>query len=325
MLNYSFRTEIQEQKAEYTVSHQNSILLMGSCFAENMGEKLTKCKFDTLSNPFGILFNPVSIAQSLDLLTHSILFQESDLHFFANEWISFLHHGKFSHPDKEKCLSTINEKLSEGRAFLQKADFLILTLGTTVSYKYQGVVVANCHKVPQKEFQKQMLTPKDIVSALKNSIEKVRSINENIRIIFTVSPVRYIKNSMVENAFSKAQLIVATHELLRQIPNSDYFPAYEIMMDDLRDYRFYGDDMIHPSPLAVNYIWDIFCNTFFSEETSKLNTQIDEILTAKNHRLRNPSSEESRCFKEEQLKKIQKIQSYSPHIQFDEEIAYFEN
>ena len=323
MLNFTFRTEIPLQKAEYAISHESPILLMGSCFADSIGQKLTKYKFDADVNPFGILFNPASIAQSLNLLTDTVLFRENDLHFFNGEWISFAHHGKFSHTDKEKCLAGINEKLLESRAFLQKADFLILTLGTTVTYSHQGNIVANCHKVPQKEFQKQMLTPQDIVSALTDSIERVRHINEKIRIIFTVSPVRYIKNSMTENTLSKAQLIVATHELLSKVSNSEYFPAYEIMMDDLRDYRFYCDDMAHPSPLAINYIWSAFYNTFFNDETFKLNIQIDDIITAKGHRLKNPNSENSKRFKEEQLRKIQKIQSCYPQIQFDEEMRYF--
>ena len=321
----NFRTEIQQQRAEYVISHKDSILLMGSCFAENIGGKLMKYKFAANTNPFGILFNPVSIAQSLDQLTDSFLFQENDLHFYNNEWISFFHHGKFSHPDKKECLRLINEKLIESRAFLQNTDFLVLTLGTAISYSYKGTIVANCHKIPQKEFHKQMQNSHAIVSALTHSIEKVQSINNNIRILFTISPVRYIKNDMVENTLSKAQLVVATHELLRCVENSSYFPAYEIMMDDLRDYRFYSDDMIHPSILAIDYIWNAFAHTFFDNKTLKLNALIDEVIMAKNHRLKNPFSEESRWFKEEQIKKIQRIQTHSPHINFEEEIKYFSN
>ena len=323
MQNHSFRTEIQMQKAEQAINHAHSLLLIGSCFAENMGEKLIKYKFPTRVNPFGILFNPLSIAQSLEILTDAFLFQENDLHFFNNEWISFFHHGKFSHPDKSICLENINKKLIESRTFLQKADLLILTLGTSIAYRYKGKVVANCHKVPQNQFQMQLLTIQDIVSELAKSIEKVRNINQNIPILFTVSPVRYIKNNLTENTLSKSQLIVAVHELLRQVKNSDYFPAYEIMMDDLRDYRFYNEDMIHPSPAAVDYIWNAFSYRYFHSETIQLNTLIDEIAAAKNHRLKNALSAESKRFKEEQLKKIQKIQCDYPHIGFEEEVRYF--
>jgi len=323
MLTNSFRTEIQKQKTELSFSHKDKIVLIGSCFAENIGEKLTKYKFSTNVNPFGILFNPASIAQSLNILTDSFLFQESDLHFHNGEWISFLHHGKFSNPDKKECLKTINEKLVKSREFFKKADFLILTFGTMVSYSYKGNIVANCHKIPQKEFERQMLSVQDIVSNLMNSIKKIKAINKNIRLIFTVSPVRYIKNDMTENTLSKARLIVAVHELVRCISNSYYFPAFEIMMDDLRDYRFYNEDMVHPSPPAIDYIWKNFSYTFFNNDTVKLNALINEIVTAKNHRLKNPFSSESQHFKEDQLKKIQRIQTDFPQINFEEELKYF--
>jgi len=323
MQNNSFRTEIQENKAEFSISHKDFIMLMGSCFAENIGEKLTEHKFQTDVNPFGILFNPMSIAQSLDILTSSFLFKETDLQLFNNEWISFYHHGKFSHPDPKICLETINKKLTESRIFLQKADFLILTLGSTVSYSYKGNIVANCHKIPQKEFQKQMLTNQDIVSALMNSIEKIRAINKDIQLIFTVSPVRYIKNSMTENTFSKAHLIVAIHKLINRLRNSYYFPAFEIMMDDLRDYRFYNEDMIHPSPPAIDYIWENFSYTFFDEQTSNLNEKIKDIYLATNHRMKTPYSEESKQFRAAQIKKIEQLHILFPHIAFDKELAYF--
>jgi hypothetical protein len=323
MLNSSFRTKIQNQKAEITISHKDNIMLMGSCFAENIGEKLTKYKFNIDVNPFGILFNPVSISQSLNILTDTSLFTESDLHFYNNEWFSFFHHGKFSHPDKEQFLKTINEKLVESRFFLKNTHFLILTLGSTVAYTYNGNIVANCHKIPQKEFEKQMLNIQNIVSNLMNSIEKIKKINKNIRLIFTVSPVRYIRNDMTENSLNKARLIVAVHELIRCVEKSYYFPAFEMMMDDLRDYRFYNEDMIHPSPLAIDYIWKNFSYTFFDEQTLKLNKTIKDIFLATNHCIKNADSEESKKFKERQIKKIEQIQTLYPYITFVKELEYF--
>jgi len=321
----SFRTEIQKQEAEFTISHKDSIMLVGSCFAENIGEKLTKYKFATHVNPFGILFNPVSIAQGLNILTDTFLFQKDDLYFFNGEWISFFHHGKFSHPNRDECLKILNENVVSSRAFLQKADCLILTLGTTVAYSYNGNIVANCHKIPQKEFQKQMLDSQTIVSVLRSSIEKIKAINNTIRLIFTVSPVRYIRNSMTENALSKAELIVAVHELIHCVKDSYYFPAFEIMMDDLRDYRFYNEDMIHPSPQAIDYIWNHFSYTFFDEQTSNLNKAIKDIHLAVNHRMKNPYSEESKAFKETQRKKIEQIQTLYPYMSFKEELDYFKD
>ena len=323
MQNNLFRTEIQKKKAESSISHKDSIMLIGSCFAENIGGKLSEYKFQTNLNPFGILFNPVSIAQSLNTLTDSFLFKESDLHFYNNEWISFYHHGKFSHPNGDICLKNINEKLVESRAFLQKANFLILTLGSTVSYSYKGNIVANCHKVPQKEFQKQMLSHQDVVSALMNSIEKIKAINKDLKLIFTVSPVRYIKNSMTENTLSKAQLIIAVHELIHRVKDSYYFPAFEMMMDDLRDYRFYNDDMVHPSPMAIDYMWENFAYTFFDEKTIDLNEQIKDICLAANHRMKDPYSADSKHFRELQIKKIKQIQAVYSYVDFDKELANF--
>ena len=322
MQNNLFRTEINKEKAEYSISHKDNVMLIGSCFAENIGGKLSEYKFHADVNPFGILFNPVSIAQSLNILTDSFLFKESDLHYYNNEWISFFHHGKFSHPDQKTCLNAINERLAESRAFLQKADFLILTLGSTVSYSYKGNIVANCHKIPQKEFQKQMLSHQDTVSALMSSIEKIKAINGGIKLIFTVSPVRYIKNCMTENALSKAQLIVAVHEMVQKVENSCYFPAFEIMMDDLRDYRFYNDDMIHPSSMAIDYIWENFSYTFFGEQTLELNKSIKDIILAVNHRMKDPYSEESKKFREVQIKKIMQVQTSHPYVNFNKELAY---
>jgi hypothetical protein len=323
MENNSFRTEIQKQEAACCISHENPVMLIGSCFAENIGEKLAEYKFTTDINPFGILFNPASIAQGLDILTDTFLFEENDLHFYNDEWISFLHHGKFSHPDKQKCLSTINDRLIYSRDFLRKTDFLILTLGSTTIYKYKGDVVANCHKFSQKEFQQWVLDSKEIISVLADSIKRIRVINQNIRIIFTVSPVRYIKNNMVENTLSKAQLIVAIHELMKLIENTYYFPAFEIMMDDLRDYRFYNNDMIHPSQMAIDYIWEIFSDTFFNKKTLKINDEIKDILLAANHRIKNPFSMESMKFKEIQIEKIKQIQLLYPHILFTEELKNY--
>ena len=325
MSNNPFRTEIQKQKAEFTISHKDSIMLMGSCFAESIGGKLAKYKFPTNINPFGILFNPISIAQSLNMLADTFLFTENDLLLFNNEWISLFHHGKFSHPDKEKCLETINKKLVESRTFLQKTDFLILTLGTTITYSYYGNVVANCHKIPQKEFEKQTLTVQEIVLNLTESIEKIKSINENIRLIFTVSPVRYIKNCMVENALSKSRLIVAVHELINCIPNTYYFPAFEIMVDDLRDYRFYCEDMIHPASMAIDYIWEIFSYTFFDRHTAGLNKTIKNVHLATDHRVKKSDSEESKMFKETQIENIEKIQKLYPSISFEKELDYLKN
>lgn len=324
MRNYSFRTEFQAEKAAISIIHKDIVMLMGSCFAENIGEKLSAYKFNTLVNPFGILFNPASIAQSLDILSdNSFVFRENDLHYYNEEWFSFFHHGKFSHADLSQCLKIINNTLKFNRLYFQKTNYLILTLGSSIVYRYKGNVVANCHKLPQKEFEKTMLSIDETVSALSKSILKIREFNPNIKIIFTISPVRYIKDDMVENSLSKANLVAAVHQLVQQINDSYYFPAYEIMMDDLRDYRFYKEDMIHPSEVSIDYIWELFSKTFFDKQTENVNEMIHEIRLAKNHRLKNPFSEESKKFKTKQIEKIHQIKELYPYISFEEELNYF--
>lgn len=324
MRNNTFRTEFQAEKSATSIYHKDSMMFMGSCFAENIGEKLKKYKFDVQINPFGILFNPASIAQSLDMLSDDVfVFSQKDLHFYNEEWFSFFHHGKFSNADSDRCLETINNTLFSARNYLQNANYLILTLGSSVVYSYKGQVVANCHKFPQREFEKKLLNVNEIVHILLNSIQKIRAYNPNIHIIFTISPVRYIKDNMVENTQSKAHLVVAVHQLLQQIHNTHYFPAYEIMMDDLRDYRFYDMDMVHPSALAINYIWNIFSKTFFDKSTSTINEQVEDIIRAKNHRLKNPFSQESKAFKAKQMESIRHIQQMYPFLSFEEELNYF--
>ena len=320
----SYRTEIQKHKANFTISHRDSIMLIGSCFAESIGGRLINSKFPVDINPFGILFNPMSISQGLNILTDDeFTFKESDLHFYYKKWISFFHHGKFSNSNRETALETINKRLVEGREFLKKANILILTLGTNASYIREGNIVANCHKVPQTEFERKNYTNQVIVPKLRKSIEKLRDINNDIQVIFTVSPIRNIKENMGENMRSKAELIITAHRLIGYLNDSSYFPAFEIMMDDLRDYRFYADDMIHPSKTANNYIWDIFSNTFFSRETKKLNEKIRSINLAMSHIIKDHDSEGVKEFKEIQLKKIEHLHNEYPNLSFDMELDYF--
>jgi hypothetical protein len=323
MENNTFRTEIQIPKATFGITHKDAIMLIGSCFAEKIGEKLTNYKFTTYINPFGILFNPASIAQGLNKIADDFLFEQNDLCFHNNEWISFLHHGKFSDPDAAICLKKVNDALEASRRFLRKASVLILTLGSSIIYKRKGTVVANCHKWSQKEFEREMLSTEDIVAELTEGIQKIRVINPDIRIIFTISPVRTGKDSLPENMLSKAQLIVAVHTLIGNLPDCLYFPSYEIMMDDLRDYRFYDSDMIHPAVEAIQYIWTIFSRTFFDVSTMRINTLIKDILMAKNHRMKYLFSEESKQFVIEQIQRIKQIQNIYPYISFEEELSYF--
>ena len=255
------------------INHRDKLMLIGSCFTENMGTKFKQHKFSVVENPNGILFNPVSITKSMLSYISNKKYTAGDL-FYQNEcWNSWEHHSRFSHPDQQQCLNGINQSQQEAHEFLKYADWLVLTLGSAFTYtlnagtpvekrnnENEEYVVANCHKVPTDKFSKKLLTPTEIVSAIDEMLTAVKSMNPAIKIIFTVSPVRHLREGFVENNRSKAALIQAVHELIERGADRFYFPAYELVIDDLRDYRFYAEDMVHPNYAATNYVWEKLCN-----------------------------------------------------------------
>ena len=246
-MNNAFRTILQTESSPFQINHKSGVLCMGSCFAENIFERLNGFKFNTFLNPFGIIFNPISMAKSLEiLLDENRLFEEKDLFQHLGGWHSFQHHGSFSNPNEEVVLEKINNALLEARTFLKKAEFLILTFGTSnvfVSEK-TGQVVANCHKVPQKYFIHKKLSSDEIILTLDDVFRKITGVFPNLKIITTVSPIRHVRDGLIANQVSKAKLLVALDNLSSLHSHLAYFPSYEIMMDDLRDYRFYKKDLI---------------------------------------------------------------------------------
>ncbi len=326
MINNNFRTEIQILRSNTLINHQDKLLMIGSCFAENIGEKLIENKFQLLLNPFGVLYNPASIAQCLNNLVFKEKFTEEDVFFHNEEWFSFQHHSDFSHSNQQDCLRNINQQFLASKAFLKTADFLLITLGSSIAYQLKSTrqIVANCHKLPADTFHKIHLNNHEISQILKESIDNIKHIKPNIKIIFTLSPVRYIKDSFIENSLSKAHLRIAIDDLINTYESTEYFPAFEIMMDDLRDYRFYQLDNIHPSPLSIDYIWNIFSQTYFSEETQKLNRQIDEITNAYHHNIKNENTEAAKKFKNKFLVKINKLLETFPYLDFSNEKKHFQ-
>lgn len=322
----AFRTILQLEPSPFQINHQSGVLCMGSCFAEHIFERLNDLKFKTLLNPFGIIFNPISMAKSLEiLLDGNRLFEEKDLFQHLGGWHSFQHHSSFSNPSEELVLEKINNALLDARTFLTKAEYLILTFGTSnvfVSEK-TGQVVANCHKVPQKYFIHKKLSTDEIILTLDDIFRKYEKTFPNLKIITTVSPVRHVRDGLVENQVSKAKLLVALDNLSSLHPQLDYFPSYEIMMDDLRDYRFYKKDLIHPNEMAVDYIWDFFSKTFFTPKTIDLNAKLEKLNTAKAHRPFHPKSEEHLKFKKSQLQKIEELQREFPNLNFKNEVDFF--
>ncbi len=322
-----FRTEINISPSLQKITYNNKSLFIGSCFTENIGNQMQKLKFPSMVNPFGILYNPLSINTCLQRLIAAKPYNSDELHHFNEQWHSWAHHGHFSHKNQNTCLQNINQELKTASIFLKQADFLLLTLGTAFVYQWKesGEIVANCHKIPQKQFDHYRISVKDIVEVLSPTLKQIQQLNPKLQIIFTLSPIRHWKNGAIDNQLSKATLLVAIHELKAKLKKVNYFPAYEIMMDDLRDYRFYESDMLHPTSTAIDYIWGKFQEAYFDQQTGKLKERIEKILNAKNHRPRNPNSEAHQRFLQQQLKYIEGLENEYPLLDFEEEKGFFLN
>lgn len=320
-----FRIKVHLPDYPFKISHRDSVLCMGSCFAEHMYNRLAAFKFDTLLNPFGILYNPIIISKSLKNLLLNQNVTVDSLVFNQERWHSFQHHGHFSHPEKQQSLDLISESFENGRQFLQKTNRLIITLGTAYVYALNssGEVVANCHKFPADHFKKSLLSVEDITRELTTSIALLNQHLPNLEILLAVSPVRHIRDGIIENQKSKSTLLLAVGQLCDTFKNVHYFPSYEIIMDELRDYRFYENDMVHPNDLAVEYIWSGFSDSFFEQATRKTLLQIKKIIQAASHRAFHPEIDSHQKFLKKQLEKISALEKQFPFLNFDKEIAIF--
>ncbi|MEH6406343.1 MAG: GSCFA domain-containing protein [Leeuwenhoekiella sp.] len=311
------QTRIPIEPSQVPIDYNSRIFLVGSCFVENIGAKLDYYKFQHLINPFGILFHPAAIAKFLDYVVAEKTFTEEDLINHNERWLSLDAHSVLSASVKDEVLNNLNTAVTDSREFLKTATHAVVTLGTSWGYKFResGNWVANCHKIPQKQFNKELASVEEIQANLHQIITDFRAINPNISVVFTVSPVRHIKDGFVQNQLSKAHLLTALHRFLAQSENTFYFPSYEIMMDELRDYRFYDRDMLHPNQLAVDYIWDRFTATHISAEAHSTMTKVEEIQRGLAHRPFNPNSEAHKKFLQNlETKKLQ-IQQKFPHIE----------
>jgi len=297
-------------------------MFIGSCFTESIGSKLNDYKFPVDINPFGVIYNPSSVSKSLELLIEKKEFTKDDLYFFNGKWLSFFHHSSFSDKNPEQCLSGINAKITESREFLKKAGFLFITFGTAwvFEWKESGETVSNCHKISALKFNRKLLTVEDILENYKTLIHKLIQFNPQLKIIFTVSPIRHWKDGAEGNQVSKAILLLSVHQLMKKIQSISYFPAYEIIMDDLRDYRFYSDDMIHLNSVAIDYIWERFCETYLDKEASGIMKNIDPVISAMGHKPFEPDSNLHQDFLIKILDKIEKLQLQYSFIDFSREI-----
>lgn len=315
----NFTTVVPIQKSKNSIDYQSQILSFGSCFAENMASKFDYYKFQNTCNPFGILFHPVAIENCISRAINKELFEEKELFFNNERWYNFDIHSDFSNSDKELFLAIINDVLFATRKKIVEATHIIITYGTSWVYrnKQTSRLVANCHKVPQSQFDKEILSVSTIEKSIQNTINLIEKINPNCTIIFTVSPVRHIKDGFVQNQQSKANLIAALHSTFVK-PNSkkEYFPSYEIMMDELRDYRFYAEDLLHPNQMAVDYIWERFVASSVAESALASMNEVESIQRDLSHRPFNPSSESYQKFQTQLEDKINKIKSKFPFMNF---------
>lgn len=311
-----FTTIVKTDPLNHKIDHRSNILLMGSCFSEYIGSKLKNAGFSVEVNPLGVLFNPVSVKIGLEYLIENRRFTQKDLFFSGSLWGSFAHSTLFSSTDPDVCLEKINTNIDIGHAHLLKTDFLLLTLGTAWVYvlKETGEVVANCHKLPAVKFSRRRLTVQEIVVAYATLFQNIRTVNPDMQVVFTVSPVRHWKDGAHENTISKGILHLAVDELCKQFDFVHYFPAYEIQLDELRDYRFYAEDMIHPSSVAVHHIWQRFQSFCMDKETLKIVERIEEIRSQEGHRAIHPDSSEHQAFLKKLDEKKQKFRIEYPYI-----------
>ncbi len=305
-----------EKQSTNQIDYNSDVLLFGSCFSENIGKKLDYYKFQNTQNPFGILFHPKAIEILISNAVNGKQYSNDDVFLQNEQWHCFDTHSKLSCNSKDDLLHKLNTQVKLTSESIQNVSHVIITLGTSWVYRFleSDKVVANCHKVPQKQFKKELLDVGEISKSLQNIINLVNSVNPRVIIIFTVSPVRHLKDGFTENTLSKSNLISVIHTLLDK--KTFYFPSYEIMMDELRDYRFYKQDMIHPSPLAINYIWEKFKNVWVSDESLALMEEVETIQKGLQHKPFNPNSEAHQKFLQNlEDKKSQVLSSFS-HIKF---------
>ena len=309
------QTQIQLIKESRNLINYNSkIVLLGSCFSENIGNQLDYYKFQTTQNPFGILFHPIAIENLITNAINEKKYTENDVFFNNEQYHSFDTHSSLSANNERDFLDNLNSSIKSTRKTLEEASHIIITLGTSWVYRYieSDQIVANCHKVPQKKFLKEILSVDTISESLENIILLIKSINKNASILFTVSPVRHIKDGFIENSQSKSHLITAIHQVIDKRKYNYYFPSYEIMMDELRDYRFYAEDMIHPNKTTINYIWEKFMSTWFDVSTNSTMKEIDIIQKGMLHKPFNPNSEKHLQFLENlEQKKLKIMREYS--------------
>ena len=320
-----FHLGFQPAASANKITHQDGMLLIGSCFSEHIGNRLNDLKFKVNSNPFGIVFNPNSIASSITRILDKHYFEAKDVFEKDNRWYSFEAHSSLSAETKDELLQRLNHRIDSWYELLKTAHWLTITFGSAFAYQHleHAKVVANCHKMPQTLFEKTLLKTNDIVDEYNKVINRLQQFNSSLKIIFTVSPVKHLRDGVVENSVSKAILIQSTHQLINDLKHCVYFPAYELVNDDLRDYRFYESDMAHPNKQAVDYVWKRFTEVYFNEKTNAINEKVNQIHQAYHHRLFNETTNSSVKFKNKFYQQCANLQAEYAYLDLSNELKYF--
>lgn len=322
----TFRTELTIPKSQNLIGHRSELFFMGSCFSEMISREMSRRKFMVSTNPQGIMFNPISIAKCIKNTVANCEFEFEDLcidTLDSNVYHSWEHHSSFSGDDFKQLLHIMNENMKSSSEKLKKSNFLFLTFGSAFAHflKSDGRIVSNCHKQPAGLFTKRMLTVAEIVEETSSAIKFCRLFNPDINVVITVSPIRHTREGLVQNHLSKSTLLCSAHSLAQSLPSVTYFPSYEIMMDDLRDYRFYAEDMIHPSKAAENYIFEKFCDSFLTEESFTLSRKVIALKQSIEHRPIVKASQAHWNHLKKTLESIEELESrnvdtFHPHIDF---------
>jgi hypothetical protein len=332
----NFMVDINISAPAQTVAYQQPIMLVGSCFTEHIGNSLQEMKFEVMQNPNGILFDPQSVAASLVSYVQNKQYTEQDLFLLNEVWQSWQHHSRFSGMSKAEVLNMINASQAAAHNFLKKAEWLVITLGSSFSYRLTNLTpeaqrantapegpVANCHRAPSQWFRKHLMTIEETKSVLDNALHQVRYFNPKIKTIFTISPVRHLRDGVIDNNRSKARLLEVVHHLVNKFDRLYYFPAYELVIDVLRDYRFYDIDMAHPNYASTQFVLEKFMTHFVDEPSQLLAAELKKLTIARRHKPFHPDTEAHQRFLQSQLAKAQELQSQFPFLDLEDELKYF--
>ncbi|MBK6283123.1 MAG: GSCFA domain-containing protein [Draconibacterium sp.] len=327
MTSSKFHTTVEIPMFKKQTGYSKKNMFLGSCFTENIGNRMAELKYNIDINPFGILYNPVSVANGLRILLDKKVFTSEDLVESDGLWHSFFHHGRFSSPNKNETIEIINNRIKSSNDFLKSADFLFITFGTAWIYKYKntGQTVSNCHKIHAGDFNRERLTVNEIVQNYTELFIEIRKINPSIQVVFTVSPIRHWKDGAIENQRSKAILLLAIETIIKDFGHDfcSYFPAYEIVMDELRDYRFYAPDMLHISEVAIDYIWEKFEKSLIDPESQHTAKKVDKIVKAVNHKPLHGNTDEYYQFLGKMHEKALQLEHNNEHLDLTSEKKCF--